>query len=146
MASGLSKRCGLSAGYYVNQPFQDASGDHSHTFAFLNLWKDVNITAGTNFYFGGGLGLGLLHVDMTVPDREVNAFDSTELAFAYQAGGGLRWAMQDSMHLDLGYRFRSLVDGVMRPNETSETDIFYIGSGTYESHTAQVGVAIDLPD
>jgi opacity protein-like surface antigen len=90
------------------------SGDFS-TFSIMgNVWLGMNmlpvvggpvndIGSGLGFspYFGGGLGVGFLTAD---PGSE----DTT--AFAWQVGAGVRWNFASNIGLDVGYRYRNLVD------------------------------------
>ena len=74
-----------------------------------NIWYDVPLSDEIKPYIGGGAGVAIVDGDIAYIDGQT-AFDSTEVAFAFQGGGGLRWAVSDHVTLDIGYRFKG-VDG-----------------------------------
>jgi opacity protein-like surface antigen len=54
-------------------------------------------------YFGGGLGVGFVTV-------EVGDFEEDTTALAWQVGAGVRWTFAENIGLDVGYRYRNFVD------------------------------------
>lgn len=58
-------------------------------------------------YFGGGLGVGFVDVNGSTAD----SFDlDTSTGFAWQVGAGIRWNFVSNIGLDLGYRYRNVMD------------------------------------
>jgi opacity protein-like surface antigen len=97
--------------------FEDDGGyDIEGSFGILtfmaNLWYDVPLTDTMSPYIGGGAGLAVVDGDITYsPGGDGNTiYDSSEVAFAFQLGAGLRWNAFENITFDLGYRLRG-VDG-----------------------------------
>jgi opacity protein-like surface antigen len=76
-----------------------------------NAWRDVSITKTFGLYGGGGIGAGGYRwsSDVVLPNESIIA-DVQATQFAWQAGGGVVYAVSDRITLDLGYRFYSLND------------------------------------
>lgn len=124
---------------------QDANYDGEGSFDILtfmaNLWYDVPLSDSINPYIGGGVGLAIVDGETTYsPDN--TAYDSTEVAFAFQVGAGLRLDVSDNITLDVGYRLRG-IDGPSFGNSV------FPNSGDYEadlmiSHNVIAGVSFGL--
>ena len=101
----------------VNASVQTA--DNWSTMA--NVWRDFSITNRLGIYGGGGIGAGgyRLNPSVSVLNSNVPISGSTMTAFAWQAGGGVLYALNERMTLDLGYRFYSVGPG----NSTLQGDI-----------------------
>lgn len=82
--------------------------------ALVNLWRDVSIGERFGVYAGGGIGAGGYRFDYTVVDltaaSEILGANAIT-QFAWQAGGGLLYAVSDRITLDLGYRFYGVGTG-----------------------------------
>lgn len=77
-----------------------------------NLWRDFDITDRFGVYAGGGLGAGGYRLSFAGDAPGATVSGSTGIAtFAWQAGGGLCYALTDRVTLDLGYRFYALQPG-----------------------------------
>jgi opacity protein-like surface antigen len=76
-----------------------------------NAWRDVSITKKFGLYGGGGIGAGGYRwsSDLVFGSQAILA-DVQATQFAWQAGGGVVYAVSDRITLDLGYRFYSLND------------------------------------
>lgn len=89
-----------------------ASGGWS---TLVNLWRDIEVTDRLGLYVGGGVGAGGYR--FTLAGESPPPFDITLAgarvvdSFAWQAGGGLAYALTDRIALDLGYRFFALTGG-----------------------------------
>lgn len=96
--------------------------------ATVNIWRDFDVHDRVTCYVGGGIGAGGyqfgINEDFPIQDTTVTGLD-TVTGFAWQAGGGIAWAITNSLTLDLGYRF------------------FDLGAGGIAAQTAQSGVPID---
>ncbi|MFM7034378.1 MAG: outer membrane protein [Planctomycetia bacterium] len=80
--------------------------------AMANLWRDVAITNRLAIYGGGGIGAGGYRLTFSGNAPGATVAGSTQItSFAWQAGGGLAYAVTDRVTLDLGYRFLSLEPG-----------------------------------
>ena len=86
-----------------------------------NAWRDFSITNRLGIYAGGGIGAGGygLKPSASILNSSVPLSGSTMTAFAWQAGGGVLYALNERMSLDLGYRFYSIGPG----NSTVQADI-----------------------
>ena len=74
-----------------------------------NAWRDVSISKKFGLYGGGGIGAGGYRwsSDVIFGSQAILAHvQATQ--FAWQAGGGVVYALSDRITLDLGYRFYSL--------------------------------------
>lgn len=74
-----------------------------------NAWRDFSVTKKLGLYGGGGIGAGGFRwfSDVVYPGQSIIANDQ-QAAFAWQAGGGMIYAVSDRVSLDLGYRFYSM--------------------------------------
>lgn len=88
-----------------------ATGGWSTT---VNLWRDYDFTERLTAYVGGGIGGGgyQFGVNQQFPIQDLTVAGlGTGAGFAWQAGGGLAWALADRITLDLGYRFCEINGG-----------------------------------
>ena len=123
---------GFKGATYDDTPYEPESGDMSGIFMMTNLWKDFRTSSAFQPYVGGGIGLALLSGDGT---GETSDFDfDNELAFAVQAGAGVRYAMTDRLALDLGYRFKGAIDA------TEKASPDYSGAFSFYNHSIQAGL------
>jgi len=87
-----------------------------------NLWRDFMFTTNFGCYGGGGIGGG----GLTLVGQETgigNRPSPPITAFAWQAGGGLIYQLNDQVTFDVGYRFYQLNDS-------------FISEGYYQGETA----------
>jgi len=109
-------------------------GSASATYLLGNLWFDIDTGSGFTPYIGGGLGGG--YVNATVTDSEIGyAVDMSGWGWAYQVGAGVKFDVADSVALDLGYRFKSVVDAELEGNGDDAV-------ANISSHVLQVGVTV----
>lgn len=77
--------------------------------AMVNVWRDVSLTRNFGVYGGGGIGAGGYRFGLFATDgADVIASGDRDTAFAWQAGGGILYAVSDRVTLDLGYRYYSV--------------------------------------
>jgi len=74
--------------------------------------NDLGAGMGFSPYFGGGLGVGFL-----------NPGDNSDTSFAWQVGAGVRWTLASNIGLDVGYRYRSLVDAGGSSSDLSSNNL-----------------------
>jgi opacity protein-like surface antigen len=84
-------------------------GSSRQTWATMaNVWRDVAFSKRFGGYAGGGVGGG----GLTETASGTPAVDSLAArqasGLAWQAGGGLTYAVSERVTLDLGYRYRAL--------------------------------------
>jgi opacity protein-like surface antigen len=102
-----------------------ASGGWS---AMVNLWRDVEVTDRLGLYVGGGIGGGGYRFKLageSPPPFDIT-LDAAEVvnSFAWQAGGGLAYALTDRITLDLGYRFFALTGGSVNVTQSLSGAVF----------------------
>lgn len=82
-----------------------------------NLWRDVRVNDRMGLYLGGGIGGGGYRLStlaaFDVLGASVDSGDAVA-AFAWQAGTGIYYHLNDRIILDLGYRFMA-IDSVDTP-------------------------------
>jgi opacity protein-like surface antigen len=77
-----------------------------------NMWRDITITDNFNVYLGAGIGAGGYRLTVDADYVGASEFGTSGVSsFAWQAGGGLAYAISDRVTLDLGYRFFALNPG-----------------------------------
>ncbi len=102
-----------------------ATGGWSTT---VNIWRDYAIHDYLTCYVGGGIGGGgyQFGINQWYPIDDVSVTGlGTVTGFAWQAGGGVAFAITDGMTLDLGYRF------------------FELGAGGVNAQVSSGGVPVD---
>lgn len=78
-----------------------------------NLWRDLDLTDRGGIYVGGGIGAGGYRSVFSGDTLGTTVSGSTGItSFAWQAGGGATYAVNDRVTFDLGYRFFSLGPGL----------------------------------
>jgi opacity protein-like surface antigen len=113
--------------YHGNQTFTRGSDNHdisSHTImgnAFLDIHTDTDFTP----YVGGGLGVAYLNDHVTTLAEKTNYTKDKIWNFAWNAGGGVAWGLNESMALDLGYRYMDMgkTDGSRVGSNSTTTDL-----------------------
>ncbi len=117
-------------------PFSPAQGQFSATYLLGNIWYDFKSESAFTPYLGGGVGIGLPHADFTA-NGGVDSDTPVDLAF--QLGLGFKYAVNDNIDLDVGYRFKDI------PNFTQKFPGFPDVTGnTFASHNLQVGVTFNF--
>ena len=87
----------------------------------VNVWRDFDVTNRLGVYAGGGIGVGGYQLGLTSVAEpifpggpiEVNSTSKNINALAWQAGGGVNFALTKQVTIDLGYRFYAVGDGTM---------------------------------
>lgn len=87
-------------------------GSASATYLLGNLWVDLDTGSGFTPYIGGGLGVAYISADGSIPagPGATAAIDLAGWGWAYQVGAGVKVDVADNIALDLGYRFKGVVD------------------------------------
>ncbi len=96
--------------YDRQPPDFPASGDADLYFILANLWKDFDLGNGFTPYIGGGIGIGIAEVDIQAGPP----LDDTGIGLAGQLGAGLRFKITENLTADAGYRFKGILDTVIR--------------------------------
>jgi opacity protein-like surface antigen len=108
-------------------------GSASASYLLGNLWFDIDTGSGFTPYIGGGLGAGFLSAegDPAVGDP----VDVSGWGWAYQVGAGVKIDVADNIALDLGYRWKAIVDAEVEGG--GDDAVANIGS-----HVVQVGLTV----
>ena len=80
-----------------------------------NIWRDFMFTERLGCYGGGGIGGGGYRFGASSPTS--TTYGDLAGAFAWQAGGGLIFELNDQITFDVSYRYYSLGD--IKPTATS---------------------------
>lgn len=114
----------------------DATGTGFNVLA--NLWYDFENDTGFTPYLGAGLGYGTVEVSTDGLPGDINAS-----GFLYQLGAGIKMDVADNIALDLGYRYRVMmdadteVDGIVVPADVDVTT-------DATNHIVQAGVSFSF--
>jgi len=112
------------------QPITDGSA--GATYLLGNLWFDIDSGSGFTPYIGGGIGAGYLTAEGTVGGTPF--VDLAGWGLAYQLGAGVKVDVADNIALDLGYRWKSIVNADVEDNAGNSA------TATFGSHVLQVGL------
>ena len=112
-----------------------ASGNLQATYLLGNVWFDVATNSMVTPYIGGGLGVGWANANVT-PGKGYQLLGGNS-GFAFQLGAGLKFAVSESVDIDLGYRFKDITNITFSDqygNPWSPTNLV--------SHNFQLGVTL----
>lgn len=121
----------------VNGPFDIEDGSASTTYLLGNLWFDIDTGSGFTPYLGGGIGAGHVTAQGTPFFGGFPAGPAVDVAgwgWAYQLGAGVQFDVADNIGLDLGYRWKSIVDAEVEGGGDDAT-------ANIGTHVVQVGVS-----
>ena len=121
---------GPAPGPFDNDTYPIADGSASTTYLLGNLWFDIDTGSGFTPYIGGGLGAAYVSAQGTLP---VGSVDLSGWGLAYQVGAGVKVDVADNIALDLGYRYKAVVDAELEGG--GDDAVVNIGS-----HVVQVGL------
>lgn len=99
---------------YVDH-YGSLSGDVSVVTLLANFWYDPNVKGPVVPYAGGGLGVAWVDYSaagtgtLAGPTSDKVDGSNNETDFAYQLGLGVRAPLGDSVSVDVGYRWRSIL-------------------------------------
>lgn len=122
----------------VDGPFDIEDGSASTSYLLGNLWFDIDTGSGFTPYIGGGLGAGYVTAEGQPFFGGNPAGPAVDLAgwgWAYQVGAGVKFDVADNLALDLGYRYKSVVDAELSGG--GDDAIANVGS-----HVLQVGLSV----
>lgn len=113
--------------------FDVEDGSASTTYLFGNLWFDLDTGSGFTPYIGGGIGAAYL-----TAEGDISLGDPIDLegwGWAYQVGAGVQFDVADNIAVDLGYRYKAIVDADLEGNgDDAVADV--------SSHVVQAGLKI----
>jgi opacity protein-like surface antigen len=102
-----------------------------------NVW--LTVTDGViKTYIGGGIGIGFVTAEMEIDNQQLEQYDGTGQAFAYQFGVGALMPLGERVAVDLGYRFRGTLGGRLN----SLIPGFNAEAGALGVHFGQLGIIV----
>jgi len=108
-------------------------GSATATYLLGNLWFDIDTGSGFTPYVGGGLGAAFV-----TAEGDIGLSDPIDLSgwgWAYQVGAGVKFDVADNIALDLGYRYKAVVDAELEGGgDDAIVDV--------NSHVIQAGLTI----
>lgn len=113
----------ISGGGYGNVFSGDVDGDVSAVSGMANIIYDYKTAGSIIPYVGGGIGAA----DVNVNSDQLHV-DASDLVFAYQFMGGVRFPLTKMVSLRAGYRFFATLDPKIRGTE-----------GEYFTHNIEIG-------
>lgn len=121
--NGLEK---VSGGAFGTRFTGDIDGHVDAISGMMNVLYDYNTSGSLTPYIGGGMGVA----DVSVVSNSL-AVDDSDLVFAYQFMGGVRYALTDNLGMRLGYRYFA----------TSTPEI-QGSKGDYGTHNVELGFTV----
>jgi opacity protein-like surface antigen len=112
------------------------SGHMSATYLLANVWLDFENDTAFTPYLGGGAGAGWADANTTF-NGNPSGYGDGEMGFAFQLGAGLKYDLTENVSLDLGYRYKSILNVDFESSDG--TGDVYEG-GDVKSHNVQLGL------
>ena len=111
------------------------SGSIRVTTVMANIWFNTHI-GHLSPYVGGGIGVGFVDGDLTISNGAGRQFDGKDTGLAFQVGAGVRIPLGTNLELDVGYRWKTVLD----INFTSAIAGFSTTDDDISTHTVQAGL------
>jgi opacity protein-like surface antigen len=101
----------------VGDAARTAAGATATWSTMANAWRDVSVTKRIGLYAGGGIGGGGVSTGTagngaaaidSIPMTDASLGSTGMTGLAWQAGGGVTYAMNERVTLDFGYRYRGI--------------------------------------
>ncbi len=104
-----------------------------------NVFFDIPTATALTPYFGGGLGLAYLNTDYSTHANGNSVSNSgSDVNFAWNVGGGVAWSLNDSLALDIGYRYVDL--GAADSGKVNINNFSGNSSVDYTAHELSLGL------
>jgi len=116
----------------------DAFGDASVLFGFVNGYVDVPVTSALDVYGGGGVGFGSVDVDGfgVTPTGEV--LDDEAFAFGYSLTAGVGYDVTSSITLEVAYRYKSFINAEVEAADGTQSEL------DLSSHNVTAGLRLSF--
>ena len=119
--------------------FDPAEGSLSTLYLLGNLWYELDTGSTVTPYIGGGIGAGYATADTSFNGNSYG-YGPGGVGLAYQLGAGVQFGLTDSIAVDVGYRYKSILGVDFDDND---------GSGVYtdgdvNSHVLQAGLKLSF--
>ena len=117
---------------HVTYTTSTALHGYADALSFMgNIWYDVPHGGRWTPYVGGGAGIA-----RATYNNKNSGFKASDNGFIFQLGAGVNWMMTDNIALDVGYRFRGILD-----LRFSDSTVLYTGNNYY-GHNVVAGVTV----
>lgn len=114
-----------------------ASGEKSVATAMVNAYVDLEVTDDVEVYVGGGVGAGLVDVELDNVGALGDVLDDNDVVVTFQLSAGVNVAITEAVSIEAGYRYT----GAPGVNVTTTTPAGVREDEVYaDSHLVQVGV------
>lgn len=127
----------LKINFFGEQFKAKADGDISAASLMVNGYFDIETGSPVTPYLGAGIGVANVSLNDIKAEGE-KVVDDDDTVFAYQFGGGVAFALNESMALDLGYRYFATDDPEF---DDVDNDSF---ESEYKSHNVSLGLRINF--
>jgi len=114
------------------------TGSSSTLYILGNLWYDIDTGSSITPYLGGGLGVGVVMPNISVPGTG-DSYKAAGAGVAGQLGAGIKFDVADNVSIDLGYRAKGVWNASLKPTNGIMSN--YTGVN-YIEQTVQVGLDI----
>lgn len=114
---------------YDGDTYAVTDGSASTTYLLGNLWFDLDTGSGFTPYVGGGVGAGFV----SASGNFGGPLDLSGWGLAYQVGAGVKVDVAENIALDLGYRWKAIVDADLTGGGDDAI-------GDLSSHVVQAGL------
>lgn len=120
-------RSNYIAPFSVNPTPDDVTLLFNNWSVMQNFWRDLMFTDRFGAYGGGGIGAG----GYMLRQRSVDYTYATPpgAGFAWQAGGGLLWEVNDRLTFDVGYRYFQIdairQEEIVFPNQFAASELMF---------------------
>jgi outer membrane immunogenic protein len=128
----------------INGTVFPATGNIESVNILFNVWQDLDTNSALTPFVGGGIGVAFVGTDYSHTNGLGGqvVHDNTTTAFAFQAGAGVRYEINPSMMVSLGYHFRGTADfDYVAANTTGVPRVSYDSDGLM-SHNIVAGLTI----
>lgn len=113
------------------------SGKISATYLLANLWLDWKNNSAFTPYVGGGAGAAWVNGSIDYDSSAWGHGDGRGTNFAFQLGGGLKFDLTENASVDLGYRYKSILNVDFKNRGAGEPNL---ENGDVNSHNVQLGL------
>ena len=114
----------------------DAGGDTSVGFGFVNAYADYKLTDRFALTAGGGIGIGYVDFDEHAVSGPGILLDDSDTVFGYHIGGGVSVDVAENIAVEALYRYQSFDNADLTSTLGDSTDV------DLDSHNIIAGVRV----
>ncbi|MDZ4737305.1 MAG: outer membrane beta-barrel protein [Rhodospirillaceae bacterium] len=117
------------------------NGDINVYSLMTNFWYDFDTGTGLMPYLGGGIGAAWVTSNDWQFSGNSPHSDDSDMAFAYQVGAGVNYAINETFTMGLGYRFFGTTGFELENTFTNATDYDY---DAYYNHSVLLNLIVNF--